>query len=187
MRFAGEPGTRECNRCPGEEVQKFTGEEHRDVMEASVRTSVRPDCRARGPGLPSSSSMRRVSGRRRAVRCRRRPPGVYALRKRMLSQGECERPVTADHLPMQNRQKTREIIGPRPQTGDLLGCRPLRATSGCAKKSALSLTNIQVAVNSPRSSLAGGRDGYGAAFQRTSPEARSAPPGQHAGLKYGKR
>ena len=74
--------------------QKISGEEHRDIMEASVRTSARPDCRARGPGLPSSSSMRRVPGRRLAVKVQQSAAGRLALRKRMLSQADCERLVT---------------------------------------------------------------------------------------------
>ena len=76
MGFSGVP---EANDAAGLPVknQKFAGEEHRDIIKASVRTSVRPGCRARGPSLPSSSSMRRVPGRRGAVRCNGLPPGVY--------------------------------------------------------------------------------------------------------------
>src|SRR4051812_36460162 len=53
---------------------------HRDVGRASIRASNWPMRAAKGPGLPSSSSMRRVSGRRLTVPRGQPPPGVYQLR-----------------------------------------------------------------------------------------------------------
>ena len=76
MRFAGEPRTKDAKGVPAKNQKFAAEEEHRDIMEASVRTSERSGCRARGPSLPSSSSMRRVPGRRLAVSCNHMPPGV---------------------------------------------------------------------------------------------------------------
>ena len=41
MGFAGEPGIENATGAPAKD-QKFAWEEHRDIMEASVRTSTRP-------------------------------------------------------------------------------------------------------------------------------------------------
>src|ERR1700739_2442219 len=79
---------------------------------------------------------------------------ALALRKRMLSHGECERLVTPATYQCRTgkRLEKSSVHGRKP--GISSGSRTLRATSGCAKKSVLSLSSIQVAVNSPRFSLA---------------------------------
>src|SRR3569833_2554340 len=67
--WIGSIAVRKCKPCLNRETlavcRKDLTEEHRDVIKASRRTSTRPVCRARGPSLPSSSSLRRVPGRRR--------------------------------------------------------------------------------------------------------------------------
>jgi hypothetical protein len=53
---------------------------HRDGGGAPVRASAWPVCAAKDPGLPSSSSIGRVSGRRPEDERQMNPPGVYQLR-----------------------------------------------------------------------------------------------------------
>src|ERR1700739_4597818 len=79
---------------------------------------------------------------------------ALALRKRMLSHGECERLVTPATYQCRTgrRLEKSSVHGRRP--GISWGCGILPATSGCEKTSVLSLTSIQVAVSSPRFSFA---------------------------------
>jgi len=67
---------------------------HRKAVGTSVRASRWPNCSATNPGLPSSSSiMGSVSGR--AKRMNRKHIRTASLaKKRMLSQPDCNRPVT---------------------------------------------------------------------------------------------
>jgi hypothetical protein len=79
-----------------------------------------------------------------------RTAGRLALRNRMLSHGVCERLVTRTTYQCRTgrRLEKSSVQGLRPASS--WGCLALRAKSGFAKKSALSLNSIHVAVNSPR-------------------------------------
>jgi hypothetical protein len=64
----------------GTRTRTWGAARRRDFGRASMRASNWPVGAAKGPGLPCSSSMRRVSGRRQADQRGQPPPGVYQLR-----------------------------------------------------------------------------------------------------------
>ena len=119
-------------------------------MEASLRTSIAsglPGSRARSAVfLVHAESPRQAPGGQNAEWS----AGRLALRKRMLSHGECERPVTSATYQWRTgrRLEKSSVQGLRPASSWVVGYYAPR--SGLAKKSALSLTSIHVAVNSPR-------------------------------------